>query len=271
MIDIHTMSSPVLPVETWLQISHQLSYEGCKVFERLNRSFRQLVDDPALAAIRFQEKEPDLIRRQRLFEHEGLSLKPIEDGHFPSVCHLPDVDPLAHPLFRCIDWTPAATVESLAVRWNPQGEWLERPVLLQHLDARHEKATSPSVNELAVSVECSGSVETDRFALYDAMPVKWLKSSCGVTVIEVLEAACELMQDLCCDASVKLNGRSFGYLMLEDLQRNPIDEHEGMQAASLRLSFARRDDNHDETSDEENEAETDYLTIKIGRPFVFGE
>ena len=173
MIDDRTMSSPVLPVEIWLQISHELDFEGCKKAERLNHSYRELVEDPALAAIRFQETEPDPDRRRALFAHEGLLPRPLRRGRYSKVSHLNDVWPLSHPLFRCVDWSPSATLDSLVLRWNSRGEWLERPIPFRSLVARHEKATSPPVNELAVSFEhCGGVATTTALVLYpDDMPI----------------------------------------------------------------------------------------------------
>lgn len=152
MIDVSTMSSPILPVEVWLQVSRQLTYEGCKVAERLNRSFRELVAEPDLAAVRFVETEPNPIRRQALFKHEGLFPKRRVEGRFEPVAHLPDTAVLTNPLFRCVDWTPASTIDSLLVRWNIHGDWLERPIAIRTIDACEEAATSPAVKLLAVSI-----------------------------------------------------------------------------------------------------------------------
>ena len=81
MLNPQTMSRPALPLKLWVDILLQLGYfQSCRV-GRLNRSFREIMSHPYLAASAFKGTPSAASRVKELLKRDdGPTVHPLLDG-----------------------------------------------------------------------------------------------------------------------------------------------------------------------------------------------
>lgn len=148
---------PVLPVDVWIDILVRLPYGAGKKAGRLNKSFRALLADPALATLSFQAGYD---RDKAVHQYESGSAF------------------WRHPLLHTVDWRSTADSDELVIR---RTDAEKAPINLASLPARHEQAFAPAVARLLVTIKSDHPLPT----------VELVKPK-GVTVGNVYGAWCEI-------------------------------------------------------------------------------